>query len=232
MKRILVGSLLLAFALVGTSAFAEDRFASKGQMIIGAERLFGLYWTSRYWENEDSKAEATSSGLSFQLLWNANRRIDNQIPRLAFDYAVINNLTIGGSLGLAYSSGETENDPGNDVDEPSLLHLLLAPRVGYAIMFNDSFGIWPRAGFSLMYWSEEQEANNGNDVKTSEWTLGMTIEGMLVYSPATHFAFTFGPTIDLGITGNQEQDIQGGNDPEWTVRNHIVGISAGLVGYF
>jgi len=66
---------------------------------------------------------------------------------------------------------------------------LLSPRIGYAINIGDSFGFWPRAGLTYVNYDGDEE-------------LGLTLEGQFFASPAAHFAFTFGPALDLGVVGD------------------------------
>jgi len=121
------------------------------------------------------------------------------VPRLSVDGFVIDHLSVGGSLGIWVT------DPNHG---GSASGVLLAPRVGYAISFSNAFGFWPRGGFT--FWSF-----GGND------EFGLTMEAMFYGSPVEHFAFTFGPVIDIGIAGNGDHD-----------RAHSIGIiSGGIMGW-
>lgn len=75
-------------------------------------------------------------------------------------------------------------------------HLIVAPRVGYAIDFSRSFGFWPRGGLTF----RNDDFDRGDDEE-----LALTLEAMFYGSPAEHFAFTFGPAFDLGIAGDREE---------------------------
>jgi hypothetical protein len=122
-----------------------------------------------------------------------------QIPRFAFDGFVIDHLSVGGSLAV------WTFDPHRG---RSFSGVLLAPRVGYAFAFNDTFGFWPRGGFS--FWSFDHDDE-----------FALTLEAIFYASPVEHFAFTFGPTIDIGIAGDSDFD-----------RQHSIGIvTAGIMGW-
>src|SRR6185503_15220765 len=74
-----------------------------------------------------------------------------QAPRIGFDYFIINGLSLGGSFTIVSIS----TDAGSGTD------ILFAPRVGYAYMFSDMFGIWPRGGFS--YWHQSVDPDGPGD---------------------------------------------------------------------
>jgi hypothetical protein len=100
--------------------------------------------------------------------------------RLGVDGFVTDHLSVGGALAL------WSIDPAHG---GSVTGGLIAPRIGYAIDFSRAFGFWPRGGLTYR--------NVGGDEE-----LALTLEGMFYASPAPHFAFTFGPAIDLGLVGD------------------------------
>ena len=71
---------------------------------------------------------------------------------------------------------------------------MVAPRVGYAIPISRAFGFWPRGG--ITYLNNKQ----GGAESTSEWAF--TFEAQFYAAPAPHFAFIFGPVLDLGFSGD------------------------------
>ncbi len=105
-----------------------------------------------------------------------------QVARLGIDGFVTNHLSIGGSL--AFWTRDRRG-PGGAVSGG-----LIAPRVGYAFDFSRAFGFWPRGGFTY------SNDNGQSDV-------ALTVEGMFFASPASHFAFTFGPALDFTIAGDR-----------------------------
>ena len=110
--------LTVASALAGTLttlvpdvAHAEGTLGEPNQVILGAERLFGLsFWSLK---TDNNGATNTTSGTTLSLLTSSNSIasiIPYLTPRLAADFS-LNAFTIGGSIG--YSSTAVKTDPGN-----------------------------------------------------------------------------------------------------------------------
>lgn len=246
MKKSIALLVAVGALLAAGSAQAQDRFGSRGQMAFSADRLFGFYGysaTTNWNEPNQGEYEYKQSGTQMGLLWGASSAENIGInpyvvPRLSFDYFVIDGLSIGGSLGFAKTSGELkqEKGPGNldpTVDLDTQTMWAIAPRVGYAYMFNDIIGIWPRGGFT--YASLGSEADNGDE--NNYHVFSLDLEAMFVIVPKEHFAFVVGPVIDFGLTGGYEHKDQ--NPPAvrpgaWDadVKLHTYGLAAGMLGYF
>jgi hypothetical protein len=154
MRKIFVGlaGALTVLALTVQASAADAEFGAQGQITLSADRLFGYYSWKADWNGTPpggQKVEGTESGTSLGLLWgnsttsNDNlRSVYNAVPRLSFDYFVIDRLSIGGSLGYVSISGSHEQGPSGGTktktDSDDVTAWMFAPRVGYAIMFNDS----------------------------------------------------------------------------------------------
>ena len=108
--------------------------------------------------------------------------------RFAVDGFIIDNLSLGGSF-MFWNVDEKHG--GNSSGA------LFAPRVGYVLQFSDAFGFWPRAGLTYRNFDSNEE-------------LAVTLEGMFYGSPAPHFAFTFGPVLDLGVVGTGSEAVNFG----------------------
>lgn len=200
MKRALQGVVGLCTLCLSSSVWAQS-FGKRGTVAVSAERLFGYVHDSYSWQqgnyqgsglvgqNVQSQADSLSlftSTLSGQ--FNA--------PRIGADYFVFDRVSLG--AGLGYASVPQEAD-----------RYIFAPRVGYAAMFNDSAGVWPRAGFSY--------------VSASDFALAaITLEAPLVLSPVSHTAILVGPTIDKSFPAH----VYGQKLSELSV-----GIQAGLMIY-
>jgi hypothetical protein len=203
-------SLSLSAAVAGAQA-APGGFGSAGQFTIGAERMFGFVASSQTTTRETplGEVDTTVSRSQFALLGlNGNREISPYgHPRIGFDYFVIDRLSVGGNLIFRTSSGETEVEGGGvstTGENPSTTTFVFGPRAGYAIMFNDMIGIWPRAGFTYYTHSETQESPTG-DFEDDENGLALTLEGLFVIAPLPHVGFTVGPTFDIGLTGSFDE---------------------------
>ena len=230
--------LVFSAVCVAAPAVHAQDFGKEGQFAISAERLFGIAHTSQ--TNEIGDGESNRSHTTISLLVPAFNSttgdlfpIGYSFPRIGADYFVIDGLSLGGSLGVFTSSGEFETEVMGetvDGDTGSVSGFLLAPRVGYAFMFNDTFGIWPRGGITFMHAGYEDDDNN--EASSSVWAL--TIEAPFVIAPLPHVAFTVGPTFDLGVTGSNEFNPADPDEP--TVDNDFsmwdLGLHAGMTVYF
>lgn len=216
--RKLIGVLSFTAAMLGGStAFAQaQNFGKSGTMAFGAERLFAFYKQSVKFEAPNGNdADWDVSGLGFG--WGAVAYPFN-VPRLGFDYFIIDSLSIGGALGYA-SYDEDDNGPSGDADA-----FILAPRVGYYFGFGDMFGIWPRGGFT--YHSLDPDGDN-ND----QSGLAFTLEGMFTLAPAEHFSFMFGPTFDIDFMGETECG-NPNNSQDCDLKYQSFGLQVGLLGWF
>lgn len=170
-------------ALSGLCAYTLSSAASAEigkplDVVVSAERLFGIYGVERDYEPDDlDDDDDTSIGLLMQ----GYHLSPVTVPRVAIDIFIIDSLSLGGSLGL-YS-----NDIGNSSG------VLFAPRVGYAIEFNRQWGFWPKGGFT--YYSQ-------NNPDRGHFSLSM--EGAFTFMPDPSFGFTATPFLDLGLGGEQD----------------------------
>jgi hypothetical protein len=181
--------------LVSSSAWAQT-FGEKGQLAISAERLFGYVHDSATttFNGVDSTVKAESfSFLSSSVPAEAGTGgLTYSQPRVAGDYFVIDNLSVGAALGYSHTS-LTVPTTGNQMVATSFDSWTFAPRAGYSFLFNDMIGIWPRAGFTYRTFSE---GNDGGHV------LALTIEAPFTFSLIPHVVFTAGPTLDIGLSGS------------------------------
>ena len=138
--------------LVPSVAHAEGTLGEPNEVILGAERLFGLsFWSSK---TDNNGTTSTTSGTSLSLLTSPNSIasvIPYLTPRLAADFS-LNAFTIGGSIG--YSSTAYKTDPGNGQpthESDTFTTFLFTPRVGYVLPIADRIYFWPRAGITYFH---------------------------------------------------------------------------------
>lgn len=222
MRNVVSGMLTVAVVFGANSALAQE-FGAKGTPAISADRLTGFSIDHSKLSipapGEDRKV--TTNHLGF--LWQGNLfGSPYSIPRLAFDYFVIDRLSIGGALG--YASYSVDTDPGNG--HGSLSAFVFAPRVGYVWNINSWASFWLRGGFT--YHSYGTDANTG-----SEHAIALTVEPTFVLSPSNHWGFVVGPTGDFSFTGSREV----ANGPNGHVDRDLSYTSfgilrAGLIGWF
>ncbi len=204
MRKLIFTTTAAAVVLGASAASAEPRLGYKGDAALSADRMMGLTWTRDHTERPGRDDNVDHSGFSFG--WRSRvQQTPFDAPRLAFDYFIIDSLSLGGSLGFVSYGG----------DDPHTEHFLLHPRVGYMFGISDTFGFWLRGG--LTYHSVNGPGNGDED------GLAFTAEGMFAVTPVDHFGFTFGPTFDADFTGGR-----GDNDHSY----RSFGINFGLVGWF
>jgi hypothetical protein len=248
----------LSFVLGTTMLCAVPRAASaqehdanglgdKGQLIISVDRLMPVLSYSSQTEtstNNGITTETTQSGTSIALLLGnePNLGVVHTLPRVAFDYTIINHLTLGGSLAVAFGLGggeeiSTTNRPTVDRDAKRSI-IGFAPRVGYIIPLHKNFAFWPRLGLSIYSVSTTFNRIQGNaDVKVtnSDTLFAIDVDPQFVWTPIQHFFFQFGPLMNIPITGSRSSETDVGNSST-TQKNDLsvfhLGISAGLGGWF
>lgn len=247
MKSIVAIATGLSLALGSAAASAQVRepLGDQGQFVIGAERLTGVFVNRWAIEQElgaltqTNTQSTTTVGLlgssATGPLGGDKFGAFSSMPRLSFDYFVIDGLSIGGSLFYYSNAGEAEVEqegpganPRSEADLDTDRLFVFSPRVGYAIAFSDSFAFWPRGG--ITYVSAGVEEDNGEEVSASVWAL--SLEAMFAITPIPHFAILLGPYLDVAPFGGVDIDDPG----EPTVENDLsylsFGAAAGIGVYF
>ncbi len=176
-----------------TSSSGPTGFGDSGQFILSAERLFGYTFSHR-----TGFTNTNSFTLLAQPLGTGTYAYGE--PRIGFDAFVTKSISLGGSLSFFRTSA----------GDNSLTGFQVAPRLGYGMMVGPWLGVWPRLGVTYVYAS-----GNGASAKY----LALTVEGLLAIVVAPHLVITFGPTLDLGLTGNAGTN---------SIKNTDVGVYFGL----
>jgi hypothetical protein len=216
-----------------------------GQFILSADRLWGFssYTATRKLEQAGVSIELETSGSGLYVLWGSSStgQADglqtnvSAIPRLSFDITVAGGLTVGLSFGYVAAGSEYKQDGGDAVKGPDLSGFAVNPRLGYAVMFGDAVGIWPRVGFTYTSWTTEQEIPGTVPLQTYSATYGLQfvdIEAMLVISPVPNMGITIGPVVDIGVGGTFQEAQAGVDGPEWDASMTDFGLVSGLLVYF
>ncbi|HEX9297773.1 MAG TPA: hypothetical protein VF881_18155, partial [Polyangiaceae bacterium] len=83
---------------------ASPPFGEQGQIILSADRLFGLsFWWSKL--ETDGGITSSANGTAINLLWGDSQDVTiYSIPRFGFDYVIVPNLSLGGSFGFIHRS--------------------------------------------------------------------------------------------------------------------------------
>ena len=248
-RRISSMTFGIAVSLAGTSALAQEAsaeataavpaaaaggsFGRSGDLALSVDRVFGFAHTSTKVEPDVAGGgTTTTSSTGFSLIGRLAPSA-YQIPRFGIDYFITDNVSIGGSIAFMTESGETEFEgPGlSTKTDQSASVFLIAPRAGYALMFSDMFGIWPRGGFTFFTRTIEQD-NAATNQKNTANGFSLTIEVPLILSPADHIALTIAPTLDFPITGSGTQEQTGVQNIDSDVKTTDFGVAVGLLTWF
>lgn len=186
MQRVPAALLLtlgLWLALAPAVASAEE-LTSHGNLVFSAERFFGFYFDHESQEvgDRDVNVDATSISLGWSrpASWLMT-------PRLGIDYFLGRNFTLGGNIGIFNESYENR----------ALTGFLLGFRVGYALRLGHVVSLWPRGGFT--YTSLAVKGSSADN-----YTFALTLDAPFVFALTEGFAFTLGPTFDLGFLAQRE----------------------------
>ena len=190
-----------------------DNVGEDGQFIFSIERITGVFF-------DRQKLEYTSEGVDYEHtvkstsfgLFGVDSDSPSALPRFALDYVVFRGLTVGASFLLSTRSFSIDRGAGlppatTPAAAPEGLTVFAGGRVGYAYAFDETFGIWPRAGLSYATTSSESELVNPDDGEglgryTSEahfFQANLEILGAI--SPVEHIVLLAGPYLDLGLAG-------------------------------
>ena len=241
MRRTVLGLGMVAGALLASStAYAQSKsdLGQKGQFILSADRLLPVLSYESVKTGEDNNT-STESSLRFSLLTsNFTHRSVFDVPRVSLDYAVIDHLTIGGSVFVAFDlSHEVKTESRGtsvSVDQAKESFFGFAPRVGYVLPLSASVAFWPRGGVSYIRRSFQSPQVNDADFSASVDQFALDLEPMFVLSPVPHFGITVGPNIDIPITGTSKVDLQqnGKTTASVDATQFYFGATAGILGYF
>jgi hypothetical protein len=219
--------------------------AEDGQFVFGFDRVTSLTidrQTVSYGPSDENEHTYKSTSLN---LLAADAASPSQMPRFALDYVIAAGFTAGVSLGLTTrgTSAQVADDPtAIEPVQPSTVRtegvtFFAGARAGYAYAFDETFGVWPRAGLSYAsstgeYRSVVNEATGEAatfDVSSRLYDLNLELLGVL--SPVEHTAILLGPFLDLGLGGKFTADGPTGEDP----RNQKLtsfGLVVHAVGYY
>jgi hypothetical protein len=145
-------------------------FGADGQLAISTDQAFSFSRTTQ----DDAD---TSTTITF-------------LPGL--DYFVIENLSVGGMVGLDYSR----------VGDSRQTTFLLGPRVGYNFEFSRMLSVWPRVG--LLYSHTKNKVDLGDNVTRTVKQDGIALDLFLpvMVHPAPHFFAGLGPFLRTDLNGD------------------------------
>lgn len=181
MRRTLLGSTIVGLSLLSApTAFAQP-FYESGEVSVALERGFGIHYVHSEIDLPGPAGDFEFDGTTFGIGWYG-ALTPLHWTRAAVDVFVIDQLSVGGSLAFFSQSGDADGDG-----------ILFAPRVGYAIPLSRIFTFWPRGG--LIFYDVGDRS-----------IFGLAGEAMFVVSPQPSWGVLFGPTLDLGFVGDDNDN--------------------------
>jgi len=253
-RRIALGCLAaVGITAFGATAHAQEHDANglgaKGQLILSADRLvpvLGYSSVSVSYTNGNTNVTSTDKGTSLVLMAGTEPQAANvhTLPRVGFDFTVIDRLTLGGSILLAFGLSGSHKDETvagatttREYDTPTRTLIGISPRVGYILPLTGVLGLWLRGGIS--FYSDKTRtqllANNNTVIVTrsdTDSTLSLDLDPQLAIVPVQHFFFNVGPLVNIPLTGSRSHEEP--NDPvrKYDLSIFHLGVSAGLGGWF
>jgi hypothetical protein len=268
-----IGLSVLVASLPATAWGQAASFGRAGQFAVSGERLVGLFVhhvetdlhsTTTIGGGPGGGVTATvdanseTDATEFVVLGNSDQAGPAGIPRAAFDFFVIDGLSLGGAVLFENHSAEADTTgtgtvgggPSQSIDrtqvETSTQVWGFAPRIGYAYMFTPVVGIWPRGGISYVVANTEEnervtDSQDGSvqttDTETTIKHLAFTLDAMLVLSPIEHVGFGVGPFVEFPLSGDIEAnstqvnpDVRSDSDGDVKVTSY--GISSSVFVWF
>jgi hypothetical protein len=221
--RWVVGFIAFVNVLaLGPGARAD--LGDKGTISVSVDRLFGFNQIKRSESIGNSSASETVN--VFSLFIPAIGAIF-AAPRLALDVPVVNNVTVGGAVGIVIAGGsgsQTVAGFTTDTGGGSGNGFLLAPRAGFILPAGSSTKVWVRGGLTYFRTSNKEDGSNTESTLSG---LALNLEPTLVFPVASHVGFSVGAVIDLPLSG--EAKTTNGTlsvSKDMTFRN--LGVVAGL----
>jgi hypothetical protein len=207
------------------AAPTETAFGDAHQLIVGVERAFGLYFWSKK-AGLEVGGSSKESGTAINLLAGSDNNVPGTFatPRLAFDFTVVRNVTVGASFGYTHRSSSSQSTDAAGTEYPSTTapgqsSLAFGLRGGYTLGLTKMLTFWPRLGFT--YYTGD--VGGGASING----LLINVEPTLVVSPVNHLGFTVSAIGDLPLSGKIKQ-------PSGSFDNTMMnfGLAIGMIGYF
>jgi len=127
------------------------------------------------------------------------------ILRPAVDYFLIDNLSLGGFLGLDYTS----------TSGGSTTAFSIGPRVGYNLPLSERWSVWPKVGFSFASTSVKVDSTEVAGIttpstSTSNTAFALNLFVPVMFHPVEHFFLGFGPALDTDLSGDNKSTVIAG----------------------
>ena len=257
----------LLFAVLSTAPVLAQvsTFGAEHQFALSGERLTGVYWidassdldgtiTTPGGATASSSTNIDNSGLKLAFLGNDGGVDFSTIPRVGFDFFVVQNVSLGAAFIYLHDSDET--DTGGTVTAPAPIgtvtldavntetstdSFVISPRVGYGRSW-DHIGIWARGGLTYGHQNNEVDETTtdaqGNITRVQTTTklslLTLSLDVQALFIPADYFGIGVGPFIEIPLTGSidfEQNDDGTMTNADGDLSALSVGLTATLVGW-
>lgn len=149
---------------------------------------------------------STDAALDFKRRTQSNATPETTLSIFpATDYFIIENLSVGGAIGVGY----------NKVGSEHSTRFLLGPRVGYNFEISRLLSVWPKLGFSYSHLKSESKRAAGDgsgrtvSASTTNDAVQLNIFVPVMVHPAPHFFAGFGPFLDTDLSGDNRVTVWG-----------------------
>jgi hypothetical protein len=175
--------------------FASAQELEQHSWTLGVERLYGITGTTQ--TVKAPSGDVKTSTVNYSIFSNpaGSQRTVYSAPRLVFDFLITDQWSAGLGAGFVGGTTSTKSDAA-DVKGPSILGVVVAPRVGYLLAQNSWFAFWPKAG--LTYTRSTVKTENAT---AKQFRGALSVEASALLLPAEHIILSFTPTFDWGIFG-------------------------------
>ncbi|HEU4583327.1 MAG TPA: outer membrane beta-barrel protein [Polyangiaceae bacterium] len=122
------------------------------------------------------------------------------VLRPAVDYFIADYISLGGFLGLDYTS----------TAGGSSTTFSIGPRVGYNFPLSERFSLWPKVGFAFASTSQDEDDTQlptGQTIESDDETntsLQLNLFVPFMFHPVEHFFVGLGPALDQDLTGDNK----------------------------
>jgi len=225
MKRISSCALAIAVSLCSSLAAAQSKNDfSAGTFSVGVERLSGFVHSHHSTDGVTAggfTTAGTSSSADTISLLGQDATGPYDLPRIGVDYFFWDNVSLGGSLVLIHT--DVSGAAAGVTTTGSGTAFAFMPRVGYAMMFNEVVGFWPRGGLSYFL----DSFDNG-----SIHYFSFDVDVPFIFELTPTLAITAGPTFDVSFEGKVSNDNPGGGSTSRGTSYWAFGIQGGLALFF
>jgi hypothetical protein len=235
------------FSYSGPSGRKVDNIGNAGQWVFGVERVTTLARESEttFYDDPSGQEISTTTKTTSLNLFGANAATISTLPRLALDYLVIDNVTVGTSLVLLTRSVSVDGEGTPTVSGPAIqgspsassLSFVGNVRAGFAFPFNETFGVWARGGVTYGYEKVDVRLIAPGESRETKGALkssvfDLSLDAMAVLSPMKHFVIMGGPFVDLGLYGESTLERAGTALDDRYAKLTSYGLTFAISGYY